>query len=31
MTATQIVAEYSDLEEEDVEQALKYTAWVVNR
>jgi len=31
MTAPQIVAEYPDLEEEDVEQALKYAAWVVNR
>jgi uncharacterized protein (DUF433 family) len=30
MTAPQIVAEYPDLEEEDVEQALKYAARVVN-
>ncbi len=28
MTAPQIVAEYPDLEEEDVAQALKYAAWV---
>lgn len=31
MTAPQIVAEYPDLEEEDVAQALKYAAWVANR
>jgi len=31
MTAPQIVAEYPDLEEEDVAQALKYAAWVTNR
>ena len=31
MTASQIVAEYPDLEEEDVAQALKYAAWVANR
>ena len=30
MTAPQIVAEYPDLEEEDVAQALKYAAWTVN-
>ena len=28
MTAPQIVAEYPDLEEEDIAQALKYAAWV---
>jgi uncharacterized protein (DUF433 family) len=28
MTAPQIVAEYPDLEEADVAQALKYAAWV---
>ena len=27
MTAPQIVAEYPDLEEEDIAQALKYAAW----
>jgi uncharacterized protein (DUF433 family) len=27
MTAAEIVAEYPDLEEEDVKQALKYAAW----
>jgi uncharacterized protein (DUF433 family) len=31
MPARQIVAEYPDLEEEDVAQALKYAAWVVNQ
>ena len=31
MTAPQIVAEYPDLEEEDIAQALKYAAWVANR
>jgi uncharacterized protein (DUF433 family) len=31
MTAPQIVAEYPDLEEEDVAQALKYAAWVASR
>lgn len=31
MTAQQIVAEYPDLEEEDVAQALKYAAWVASR
>ena len=31
LTAPQIVAEYPDLEEEDVAQALKYAAWVANR
>ena len=31
MTAPQIVAEYPDLEEEDVAQALKYAALVANR
>ena len=31
MTAPQIVAEYPDLEEEDVAQALNYAAWVANR
>ena len=30
MTAPQIVAEYPDLEEEDVAQALKYAAWVAD-
>lgn len=30
MTAPKIVAEYPDLEDEDVEQALKYAASVVN-
>ena len=28
MTAAEIVAEYPDLEEEDVAQALKYVAWI---
>ena len=28
MTAPQIVAEYPDLVEEDVTQALKYAAWI---
>lgn len=27
MTVTEIVAEYPDLEEEDVAQALRYAAW----
>ena len=27
MTATEVVAEYPDLEEEDVAQALRYAAW----
>jgi len=27
MTAPQIVAEYPDLEEEDIAQALKYASW----
>ena len=27
MTAPEIIAEYPDLEEEDVTQALKYAAW----
>jgi len=27
MTATEIVAEYPDLEQEDITQALKYAAW----
>ena len=31
MTSPQIVAEYPDLEAEDVAQALKYAAWVANR
>ena len=31
MTASQIVAEYPDLEKEDVAEALKYAAWVANR
>jgi uncharacterized protein (DUF433 family) len=31
MTAPQIVAEYPDLDEEDVAEALKYAAWVANR
>ena len=31
MTAPQIVAEYPDLEEKDVAQALKYAAWVANQ
>jgi uncharacterized protein (DUF433 family) len=31
MTAPQIVAEYPDLKEEDVEQALKYASWVASR
>jgi uncharacterized protein (DUF433 family) len=31
MTAPQIVAEYQDLEEEDVAQALRYAAWAANR
>ena len=30
MTAPQIVAEYPDLEEEDVAQALKYAAWITD-
>ena len=30
MTAPQIVAEYPDLEEEDVAQALKYAAWTAD-
>ena len=30
MTAPQIVAEYPDLEEEDVAQALKYAAWIAD-
>ena len=30
MTAPQIVAEYPDLEEEDVSQALKYAAWIAD-
>ena len=30
MTAPQIVAEYPDLEEEDVSQALKYAAWTAD-
>jgi len=30
MTASQIVAEYPDLEEKDVGQALKYAAWVAD-
>jgi uncharacterized protein (DUF433 family) len=30
MTAPQIVAEYPDLEEEDVAEALKYAAWVAD-
>ena len=30
MIAPQIVAEYPDLEEEDVAQALKYAAWVAD-
>ncbi len=30
MTAPQIIAEYPDLEEEDVAQALKYAAWTVD-
>jgi len=31
MTVPQIVAEYPDIEEEDVAQALKYAAWVASR
>jgi uncharacterized protein (DUF433 family) len=31
MTASQIVAEYPDLEEEDVAQALKYASWIASR
>ena len=31
MTAPEIVAEYPDLEKEDVAEALKYAAWVANR
>ncbi len=31
MTTPQIVAEYPDLEEEDVAQALKYASWVASR
>jgi uncharacterized protein (DUF433 family) len=31
MTTPEIVAEYPDLKEEDVGQALKYAAWVSNR
>jgi len=31
MTASQIVTEYPDLEEEDVAEALKYAARVANR
>ena len=30
MTAGEIVAEYPDLEEEDVAQALKYAAWIAD-
>lgn len=30
MTAPQIVAEYPDLEEEDVAQALRYAAWIAD-
>ena len=30
MIAPQIVAEYPDLEEEDVAQALKYAAWITD-
>ena len=30
MTAPEIVAEYPDLEEEDVAQALKYAAWITD-
>ena len=30
MTAPQIVAEYPDLEEEDVAQVLKYAAWITD-
>jgi uncharacterized protein (DUF433 family) len=28
MTPSEIIAEYPDLEEEDVAQALKYAAWI---